>query len=168
MRTIRLFTILTATLSGVTAVDKIARSANGCIVYAVTTESWLKEGMTRRRVVYDTTKYVVHYDQTLYSIGWMWSNEVKGALQSRLLYLCTYVLSRTDVGYPNYASVLTVLLACKAQAKDTIVYYHGTVIPGGAYVVDSSEVQGAEGDRAHQCLLDVLRTTLANNLNCTK
>lgn len=58
--------------------------------------------------------------------------------------------------------------ACKALAQDTVVYYHGTVIPGGAYVVDSSEKLGPEGDRAHQCLLDVFRATLANNLKCVK
>jgi hypothetical protein len=58
------------------------------------------------------------------------------------------------------------MIACKARAADTVVYYNGNVVPGGAYVIDSNEVLGEDGDRAHQCLLDVFRTTLANNLDC--
>jgi hypothetical protein len=48
------------------------------------------------------------------------------------------------------------------------VYYNGIVIPGGAYVIDTSEPLGELGDEAYDCLLNVFRTTLANNLNCTR
>ena len=59
------------------------------------------------------------------------------------------------------------IIACRARAVDTVVYYSGDVIPGGAYVIDSSEILSEDGDRAHQCLLKVFKTTLGNNLNCT-
>jgi hypothetical protein len=59
------------------------------------------------------------------------------------------------------------LVACKAYTHNTVVYYNGIVIPGGAYVIDTSEPLGSEGDESHQCLLEIFRTTLANNLNCT-
>jgi hypothetical protein len=59
------------------------------------------------------------------------------------------------------------MIACNAHTIDTVVYYNGIVIPGGAYVIDSSEVLSEDGDRAHQCLLDVFKVTLGNNLNCT-
>ncbi|KAG9196520.1 hypothetical protein G6011_01641 [Alternaria panax] len=134
MRKASLIVILTTVISGVTAIDKIARKAERCITYAVTDKSWAENNLTRRRVIYDTTGNVAHYDQTLYSIGWMWSNEKK---------------------------------ACNARATDTVVYYNGMVILGGTYVVDSSEKIGEEGDRAHQCLLDLFKVTLGNNLNCT-
>jgi hypothetical protein len=78
MRKVSLLTILTAAITGVTAIDKIARKADRCISYAVTDEVWIANNMRRRRVVYDTTKLVPHYDQTMYSIGWMWSNEKEG------------------------------------------------------------------------------------------
>jgi hypothetical protein len=78
MRATSIITILTTAITGVTAIDRIARSTKTCFVYAVTDEVWTENNMRRRRVVYDTTKNVAHYDQTLYSIGWMWSNEKEG------------------------------------------------------------------------------------------
>ncbi|KAH8633927.1 hypothetical protein CUC08_Gglean006541 [Alternaria sp. MG1] len=79
MRKTNLIAILAAAISGVTAIDKIAHKAEKCISYAVTDSSWAENDLRRRRVVYDTTGLIPHYDQTLYSIGWMWSNEKKGA-----------------------------------------------------------------------------------------
>ncbi|KAI4951308.1 hypothetical protein J4E91_004017 [Alternaria rosae] len=134
MRKASLIAILATTITSVTAIDKIGRSSSSCFAYAVTDEAWTENNMRRRRVVYDTTKSILHYDQTMYSIGWMWSNEKE---------------------------------ACKARTVDTVVYYNGIVVPAGAYVIDSSEILSEDGDRAHQCLLDVFRTTLGNNLNCT-
>jgi hypothetical protein len=60
------------------------------------------------------------------------------------------------------------MIACKAYTHNTVVYYSGIVIPGGAYVIDTSEPLGELGDEAYDCLLNVFRTTLANNLNCTR
>ena len=59
------------------------------------------------------------------------------------------------------------MIACNAQAVDTIVYYNGIIIPGGTYVIESSEELSEDGDRAYQCLLEVFKITLGNNLNCT-
>ncbi|CAN9363518.1 unnamed protein product [Alternaria alternata] len=115
MRKTNLIAILAAAISGVTAIDKIAHKAEKCISYAVTDSSWAENDLRRRRVVYDTTGLIPHYDQTLYSIGWMWSNEKKG----------------------------------------------------GTYVIESSEELSEDGDRAYQCLLEVFKITLGNNLNCT-
>ncbi|KAB2101107.1 hypothetical protein AG0111_0g10866 [Alternaria gaisen] len=134
MHKTNLIAILAAAVNGVTAIDKIAHKAEKCISYAVTDSSWAENDLRRRRVVYDTTGLIPHYDQTLYSIGWMWSNEKK---------------------------------ACNAQAVDTIVYYNGIIIPGGTYVIESSEELNEDGDRAYQCLLEVFKVTLGNNLNCT-
>ena len=47
------------------------------------------------------------------------------------------------------------------------VYYHGNVIPGGAYVVDSTEYYGPRGDAAHACLLSRFKDLLVQDLNCT-
>lgn len=69
-------------LSSVAAIDTIARSSKNCIVYAVMDKVLPEQDdqhMVRRRVVYDTTKNMMQYDQVLYSIGWMWSNEKAGA-----------------------------------------------------------------------------------------
>jgi hypothetical protein len=84
MRKASLVVILTTAISGVTAIDKIARKAERCIAYAVTDGSWTENNLRRRRVVYDTTAHVAHYDQTLYSIGWMWSNEKKGTYRTEI------------------------------------------------------------------------------------
>jgi hypothetical protein len=154
MRKTSLITVLATALTSVTAIDKIGRSSKDCFVYAVTDEAWTENNLRRRRVVYDTTKNVQHYDQTMYSIGWMWSNEKEG------MYISFRVISR-------FEWQLMAIIACKARAVDTVVYYNGIVVPAGAYVIDSSEGLSEDGERAHQCLLDVFRTTLANNLNCT-
>ncbi|KAF1830022.1 hypothetical protein BDW02DRAFT_573453 [Decorospora gaudefroyi] len=126
--------VLTAIISGAAAIDSITRGSRYCATYAVTTSNWTENNLRRRRVVYDTTKYLVSYDPIMYSLGWMWSNEKD---------------------------------ACNARAGDVNVYYNGLVIPGGAYVIDTSEKLGPVGDEAHECLLNVFRVTLANNLNCT-
>jgi hypothetical protein len=75
MRVNSLMIVVTTAISGVTAIDKIGRQATTCISYAVTNNSWTEDNLRRRRVVYDTTKNLVQYDQVMYSIGWMWSNE---------------------------------------------------------------------------------------------
>lgn len=79
---VSLVTILATAITSVTAIDKIGHSTKDCFVYAVTDEAWTENNMRRRRVVYDTTKNVQHYDQTMYSIGWMWSNEKEGMYYS--------------------------------------------------------------------------------------
>ena len=69
-------------LTSVTAIDTIARSAKNCVIYAVMDKVLPEQDdqhVVRRRVVYDTTKNMMQYDQVLYSLGWMWSNEKDGA-----------------------------------------------------------------------------------------
>lgn len=56
---------------------------------------------------------------------------------------------------------------CDATVGDLQIYYHGNVIPLGAYVIDSNEELGSGGDAAHRCLLENFRTFLARELNCT-
>ncbi|KAF1945496.1 hypothetical protein EJ02DRAFT_419484 [Clathrospora elynae] len=127
-----LITLLTATTS---AIDTIARRASTCISYAITNSSWTTENnLTRRRVVYDTTKGIVAYDHEVYSLGWRWGNEKD---------------------------------SCRALTDNVNVFYNALVIPGGAYVVDSSENLGEDGNRAHECLLEKFRGMLAMSLNCT-
>ena len=75
--------------------------------------------------------------------------------------------SRTSAALVSSLSCSRLSIACKAYTHNTVVYYNGLVIPGGAYVIDTSEPLGPEGDEAHKCLLDIFRVTLANNLNCT-
>lgn len=78
MRINTLLTILTTAISGTTAIDRIGREAETCISYAATNNSWMESNLQRRRVVYDTTKNLAQYDQVMYSLGWMWSNEKEG------------------------------------------------------------------------------------------
>lgn len=66
----------------------------------------------------------------------------------------------------SHAWLLTLVTECKAEAKDMDVYYHPTVLPGGAYVVDTSEKVGYKGNKAHFCLLRKFRATLRDNLGC--
>jgi len=46
------------------------------------------------------------------------------------------------------------------------VYYHGVVVPGGAYVIDSSEEQSTNGIAAHECLLKRFSNILVEDLGC--
>lgn len=46
------------------------------------------------------------------------------------------------------------------------VYYHGVVVPGGAYVIDSSEEQSTNGRAAHDCLLGYFTDLLVEKLGC--
>lgn len=46
------------------------------------------------------------------------------------------------------------------------MYYHGTVIPLGAYVVESNEEMSWAGDKAHECLLGKFREVLRESLGC--
>lgn len=55
---------------------------------------------------------------------------------------------------------------CSAAVKDIHIYYHGVVIPGGAYVIDSSEEESVRGDEAHECLLEVFKGLLGEELGC--
>jgi hypothetical protein len=86
MRAKTLLAILTTAISGVTAIDKISRQSSTCISYAVTNNTWPESNLRRRRVVYETTKDLVQYDQVMYSIGWMWSNEKEGKQVTVLLW----------------------------------------------------------------------------------
>jgi hypothetical protein len=78
MRAKTLLAILMTTISGVAAIDKISRQSLTCISYAVTNNTWTESNLRRRRVVYETTKNLAQYDQVMYSLGWMWSNEKEG------------------------------------------------------------------------------------------
>ena len=88
MRKTNLIAILAAAISGVTAIDKIAHKAEKCISYAVTDSSWAENDLRRRRVVYDTTGLIPHYDQTLYSIGW-----IKKGVESKVTRTCHFSFS---------------------------------------------------------------------------
>ncbi|KAH9860701.1 hypothetical protein J1614_012033 [Plenodomus biglobosus] len=56
---------------------------------------------------------------------------------------------------------------CRARVEDMRVYYHGTVVPGGVYVVDSSEEQSTRGRKAHECLLEYFTAMLVEELGCS-
>ncbi|KAF2854812.1 hypothetical protein T440DRAFT_551867 [Plenodomus tracheiphilus IPT5] len=55
---------------------------------------------------------------------------------------------------------------CRARVEDMNVYYHGVAIPGGVYVIDSSEEQSTNGRAAHECLLEHFTGMLVEELGC--
>jgi hypothetical protein len=103
MRFNSLLATLAIAISGVTAIDKIGRSASTCISYAVTNNTWTENNLRRRRVVYDTTKNLVQYDHVMYSIGWMWSNEK----ESKPVTIPLPPLRRGRLGERSYSGVET-------------------------------------------------------------
>jgi len=109
----------------------------------------------RRRVVYETTKRlpVGTYDQAMFSWGLRWKDAKSG------IYILPCPL--LSLGLPANTRI-----ECKASVGNLNVYYHGTVVRGGAYVVESDEWLGGKGDAAHECLMGRFTDMLAEELGC--
>jgi hypothetical protein len=141
------------------------QTAAPCTVYTATTSAMTNlsgNASVRRRIVYETTKRLPAgtYDQAMFSWGLRWGDAKAGiyiltfSTPSWLLFvtrLSRYVLTSTD---------------CKAFVGNLNVYYHGTVVRGGAYVVESDEWLGGKGDAAHECLMGRFTDMLVRELGC--
>lgn len=74
MRIAYLLTILYSIISSVIAYDPLS-TRHRCTAYASTKEVWQKDGMQRRRVVYETSRIITRYDQAMMVLGRSWADE---------------------------------------------------------------------------------------------